>query len=344
MAESNIFHRRLGRSGVLVAPLALGTDNFANPTPADESERMVIAALDFGINLIDTSNTYAAGESERIIGQALAKAGRRDDAVIATKVHYPTGPGLNDRGNSRRHITRACEDSLRRLQTDRIDLYQLHRPDFDTPIDETIAALSDLVRAGKVCYIGTSTSPAWRTVETVLRAELKGHVAPITDQPPYNILDRRIENELVPAALTYGLGLLPWSPLAMGVLGGRYLDDDNRVDGSRAAVRGGIYAERVSPRAVIAGNRFVRAARDAGYDAAQLAIAWVKDQPGVVAPLIGPKTVAQLEHFVPVLDMTFPAELRPMIDTICPPGSAVANFHNSAPWMKMNIDPTGEFD
>ena len=332
-------YRRLGNSGVLVSPLAMGTDNFANPTPADESQRMVLAALDAGINLIDTANSYGAGESERIIGKALADAGRRDEAVIATKVHYPTGPGVNDRGNSRRHIMRACEDSLRRLQTDRIDLYQLHRPDFDTPLDETLRALSDLVSSGKVCYIGTSTSPAWRVVEHVLRAELYGLVAPVTDQPPYNILDRRIENELVPAAQTYGLGLLPWSPLAMGVLGGRYLDDDIRVDGSRAAVRGGIYAERVSQRAVIAGNRFVRAAREAGYDAAQLAIAWVKDQPGVVAPLIGPKSVAQLEHFLPVLEMTFPPELHAMVDEVCPPGSAVANFHNSAPWMKMNVEP-----
>ena len=330
-------YRRLGNSGIKVAPLGLGTDNILNPTPEDESKRMILRALDAGINLLDTANSYKQGESERVIGDTLAETGRRDEAVIATKVHYPMGPGVNDRGNSRRHIMRACEDSLRRLRTDRIDLYQLHRPDFDTPVDETLGALTDLVRQGKVVAIGSSTSPAWRVVECMLRAELKGFVPLATDQPPYNLLDRRIENELVPAALTYGVGLLPWSPLAMGVLGGRYADDDIRVEGSRAAVRGGIYAERVSQRAVETGNRFVRMAREMGEDAARLAITWVKDQPAVVAPLIGPKSVEQLEHFLPVLEMSLSAEVAAACDAINPPGSAAANFHNSAPWMKMQL-------
>lgn len=332
-------HRRLGASGTKVAPLALGTDNILNPTPEDESARMILRALDAGINLIDTSNSYMAGESERVIGETLAAAGRRDEVVIATKVHYPTGPGVNDRGNSRRHIMRACEDSLRRLRTDRIDLYQLHRPDFDTPVDETLEALTDLVRHGKVVHVGSSTSPAWRVIECVLRAELGGFSKFVTDQPPYNLLDRRVENELVPAVQAYGLGLLPWSPLAMGVLGGRYADESSRPADSRAAMRGGIYAERVSQRAIQVGNRFVRMARQAGHDAARLAIAWVKDQPGVVAPLIGPKSVEQLEHFLPVLDMHIDPEMARACDAINPPGSAVANFHNSAPWMKMTLDP-----
>ena len=330
-------YRRLGNSGIKVAPLGLGTDNILNPTAEDESARMILRALDGGINLIDTANSYKQGESERVIGETLAKSGRRDEAVIATKVHYPMGPGVNDRGNSRRHIMRACDDSLRRLRTDRIDLYQLHRPDFDTPIDETLGALTDLVRQGKVVAIGSSTSPAWRVVECMLRAELKGFVPLATDQPPYNLLDRRIENELVPAAQAYGVGLLPWSPLAMGVLGGRYADDDIRVEGSRAAVRGGIYAERVSQRAVETGNRFVRMAREMGEDAARLAITWVKDQPAVVAPLIGPKSVEQLEHFLPVLEMSLTPEVAAACDAINPPGSAAANFHNSAPWMKMQL-------
>jgi aryl-alcohol dehydrogenase-like predicted oxidoreductase len=329
--------RRLGRAGALVAPLALGTDNILNPTPEDESSRMIVRALDGGINLIDTSNSYQSGESERVIGRVLAESGRRDEAVIATKVHYPTGPGPNDRGNSRLHIMRACEQSLRRLQTDRIDLYQLHRPDFDVPIDETLGALTDLVRQGKVCYIGSSTAPAWKVLEGMLVAELKGLVSFVTEQPPYNLLDRRVENELVPMALKYGLGLLPWSPLAMGVLAGRYADDDIRPEGSRASLRGGIYAERVSQGAVQAGNRFVVLARDAGVDPARLAVAWLMHQPAVVAPLIGPRTVEQLEHLLPVLEMTITAEVSAACDSICPPGSAVANFHNSAPWMKMQI-------
>ena len=329
--------RRLGRAGALVAPLALGTDNILNPTPEDESSRMIIRALDGGINLIDTSNSYQAGESERVIGRVLAESGRRDEVVIATKVHYPTGPGPNDRGNSRLHIMRACEQSLRRLQTDRIDLYQLHRPDFDVPVDETLGAMTDLVHQGKVCYIGSSTAPAWKVLEGVLIAELKGLIPFVTEQPPYNLLDRRVENELVPMALKYGLGLLPWSPLAMGVLAGRYADDNIRPDGSRASLRGGIYADRVSQSAVEAGNRFVALAREAGIDPARLAIAWLMHQPAVVAPLIGPRTVEQLENLLPVMEMSITAEIAAACDAICPPGSAVANFHNSAPWMKMQI-------
>jgi 1-deoxyxylulose-5-phosphate synthase len=330
-------YRRLGRSGAKVSVLALGTDNILNPTPEDESVRMILAALDGGINLIDTSNSYAAGEAERVIGRALNDSGRRSEAFIATKAFFPTAGGPNDRGTSRVHLIRACEDSLRRLGTDYIDLFQLHRPDFDVPMEETLSALTDLVRQGKVRYIGSSTSPAWRIMEGLLTAELKGFERFVSEQPPYNLLDRRIENETVPMSLANGVGLLPWSPLAMGILGGRYANDDTRPDGSRAALRGGIYAERVSDAAVFAGNRFVRLAREAGYDAAQLAICWVKDQPGVVAPLIGPKSVAQLQHMLPVADMTLSADMAAMCDTINPPGSAVANFHNSAAWMKMQL-------
>jgi 1-deoxyxylulose-5-phosphate synthase len=331
-------YRRLGRSGASVSVLALGTDNILNPTPEDESIRMILAALDGGINLIDTSNSYAAGEAERVIGKALSQGVRRTEAFIATKAFFPTAAaGPNDRGTSRIHLMQACEDSLRRLRTDHIDLYQLHRHDFLTPIDETLSALTDLVRQGKVRYVGTSTSPAWRVMEAILTAELKGYERVVSEQPPYNLLDRRIENETVPMALANGVGLLPWSPLAMGILGGRYADDDTRVDGSRAAVRGGIYAERVSEAAVLAGNRFVRMARDAGFDAAQLAICWVKDQPGVVAPLIGPKSVGQLQHLLPVADMHLSPDMAAACDTINPPGTAIANFHNSATWMKQQL-------
>ena len=332
-------YRRIGRSGAKVAPLALGTDNILNPTDEAESIRMIHCALDAGLNLIDTSNSYAAGGSETVIGKALAQGHRRDQAFIATKVHYPTGTGPNDRGNSRVHIIRACDESLRRLGTDCIDLYQLHRPDFSVTMEETLGALTDLVRAGKVRYIGSSTSPAWRVMEGVMLADAKGYARFVSEQPPYNLLDRRVENELVPMVLEHGLGLLPWSPLAMGILAGRYADENIRPEGSRAAARGGIYAERVSHAAVAAGNRFVRLARDNGFDPARLAITWLKDQPGVVAPLIGPKSVDQLEHLLPVLEMSMTGDIRTACDSICPPGSAIANFHNSAPWMKMQLTP-----
>lgn len=331
-------YRNLGRTGVKVAPLALGTDNILNPTPEDESRRMILRALDAGINLIDTSNSYRRGEAERVIGAALRESGRRDEAFIATKAHYPTGPGPNDRGNSRLHLIQACEGSLRRLQTDHIDLYQLHRPVFDVPIDETLSALTDLVRQGKVRYIGSSTAPAWKVLEGILTSELKGYVRFVSEQPPYNLLDRRIENELIPVAQAYNLAILPWSPLAMGMLAGRYADEDIRPEDSRASLRGGIYAERVSAKAVQMGNRFVKLARDAGHDPARLAILWVKDQPGITAPIIGPRSVEQLEHLLPVLDMKLPEDIRAACDALVPPGSAVANFHNSAPWMKMQLD------
>jgi aryl-alcohol dehydrogenase-like predicted oxidoreductase len=293
--------------------------------------------MDAGINLIDTSNSYAKGESERIIGRALAASGRRDQVLIATKAHYPVGPGPNDRGNSRLHLMKACEDSLRRLQVDHIDLYQLHRPSFELPIDETMSALTDLVRQGKVRYVGCSTTPAWKAMEAIMVSELKGYVRFVSEQPPYNLLDRRIENEMVPLCREYQMGILPWSPLAMGILAGRYADAADTPADSRASLRGGIYAERVTDRGIEVGSRFVQLARERGISPAQLAVLWVKDQPGITAPLIGPRTLEQLEHFLPVMEMQLGDQLSAACDALVPPGSAVANFHNSAPWMKMQV-------
>ncbi len=330
----NMPYRRLGRSGLLVSPLALGTDNFTNPTPKDESIRLVDAALDAGINLIDTSNSYAAGEAERIIGEALRRSGRRDQAIIATKVHYPTGPGPNDRGNSRRHILQACDESLRRLQVDYIDLYQLHRPDFGVPVEETLSALTDLVRLGKVRYIGSSTAPAWHVVEAVMTSRQHGFEAFISEQSPYNLLDRRVENEMLPACTRFGLGVLAWSPLAMGILAGRYTAPDKRPADSCAAVRGGIYAERVGERGIAAGNRFAALAIEHGYQPAQLALAFLLKQPAIAAALTGPKNVDQMMTLIDAASVEVSIDIETLIDDLLPPGSAVANFFNSAPWMK----------
>ena len=330
-------YRLLGRTGVKIAPLCLGSDNFANPTPEAESIAMIERAIDAGINLIDTSNSYAKGESERIIGRALAASGRRDQVLVATKAHYPTGPGPNDCGNSRLHLMKACEESLKRLQVDCIDLFQLHRPSFELPIEETMCALTDLVRQGKVRYVGCSTTPAWKAMESVMASELKGYVRFVSEQPPYNLLDRRIENEMVPFCQEYQLGIFPWSPLAMGILAGRYADAGKAPEESRAALRGGIYAERVTARGIEVGSRFVQLAKDRGVSPAQLAVLWVKDQPGITAPLIGPRTLEQLEHFLPVMEMQLDDQTRAACDALVPPGSAVADFHNSAPWMKMQV-------
>lgn len=330
-------YRLLGRSGVQVAPLALGTANFADPTPEDEAARIIERALAAGINLIDSGNSYKNGESERFIGNTLKRNRRRQEVILTTKVHFPMGPGPNDRGNSRLHILRACEDSLRRLQTDYIDLYQVHRPDPLVPVEETLDALNDLVRQGKVRYIGCSTHPAWQVMEALMLSERRGYARYVSEQPPYNLLDRRVENELIPLCQAYGLAVLPWSPLAMGILAGRYSSASEIPADSRAALRGGIYAERVTARGVEVGRRFVALAQEHGIAPAQLGLLWLKDQPGVTAPLFGARTVEQLEHILPVLNMELSAELQQACDELVPPGSAVANFHNSAAWMKMRI-------
>lgn len=332
-------YRTLGRTGVKVSPICLGTDNYGFVTSEAESIQMIDTAIDAGINLLDTANVY---DSEPIIAKALAANGKRHQVLIATKVHHPVGPGPNDRDLSRLHIIKSCEDSLRRLGTDYIDLYQLHRPCFHIPVDETLSALTDLVRQGKVRYVGSSTHPAWKIIEAIMVSELKGYVRYVSEQAPYNLLDRRIENELVPMCQAYGVGILVWSPMAMGILSGRYAGWDGKVEhypeGSRAALDmqgkagGGIYAERVTPRGVEVGNRFVALATEIGLTPSQLALLWVKDQPGITAPLAGARTLEQLEKILPVLEMKLDDSVRAACDELVPPGTNVANFLNTALW------------
>jgi aryl-alcohol dehydrogenase-like predicted oxidoreductase len=333
-ANSTMQYRAFGRTGLKISSLVLGTDNLVNPTPEVESLAILDAAADAGINLIDTSNSYAAGQAEILIGKWLGTRARRDDVFIATKVFYPTGPGVNDRGLTRHHILRACEDSLRRLKTDYIDLYQTHRPDPDTALDETLHALDTLVKQGKVRYIGTSTTPAWQVVEGLFSSQEQGLTRFACEQSPYNLLDRRVENELVPACQKHGIALLTWSPMAMGMLAGRYSLADTPPADSRAMLRGGIYAERVTRRGIEVGLQFVALAREANVDPAQLAYLWVKDQLGVTAPIIGPRTLAQLLHALPVADMYLSEELRAACDDLVAPGSVVASFFNTAAWMR----------
>ncbi len=320
-----------------MSPLALGAANFGRPSTPRTSIAIINRALDAGINLIDTSNSYNDGESERIIGRALQENGRRQQTLIATKVYNQVGPGPNDGGNSRLHIIQACEDSLRRLQTDYIDLYQLHRPSPDIPIEETLSALTDLVRQGKVRYVGCSTFPAWQIMEAIMMSELKGYVRFASEQPPYNLLDRRIENERVPLCQKYGLAIFPWGPMGMGVLAGRYSDAKKYPVDSRAALVGGIYAQRVTARGIEAGVQFAHIAQEAGLLPVQLALLWIKDQPGITAPLVGVRTLEHLEQALPVLEMTLSDALRAACDELVAPGTAVVDFHNTAPWMKMEI-------
>lgn len=328
-------YRTLGRSGVKVSPLCLGTMNFGGVTPADESVAIINRSLDGGINFIDTADVYNAGESERIVGQALKENGKRDAVILATKVHGETGPGPNDRGNSRYHILHGCEQSLRRLQTDRIDLYQLHRANLDIPQDETLRALDDLVRAGKVLYIGASTFPAWKVMEGLAVSEKMNLVRFTSEQPPYNLLDRRIENELIPLALQHNLAILPWSPLAGGILAGRY--DQGIPDDSRGVRGTTLFRERMSERGLQVAREVGRMALERGLSTAQLALLWCMLQPGVTSPIVGPRTLAHIESFLPVMEMTLSTDELAAFDTLVHPGNAVADFHNSNNWMKARI-------
>jgi aryl-alcohol dehydrogenase-like predicted oxidoreductase len=329
-------YRILGRTGVRVSPLCLGTMNFGGVTNEEDSIRIIHAALDGGINFVDTANTYNDGQSEAAVGKALRD--RRDKVVLATKVHFRVGDGPNDEGNSRLHILKACDASLRRLQTDYIDLYQIHRPDMEIPVDETLGALTDLVRGGKVRYIGCSTHPAWLVMEALAVSERLHLARYVSEQPPYNLLDRRIENELIPLALRYQLAIIPWAPLAQGVLAGRYpVNQPFPADARAERLKGSIYAERVTSRGIEAGARFAEIANRAGKMPGQLALTWCKDQPGITAPIVGPRTIEQLQQLLPVLKMSLSAEERSACDEINPPGGVLVNFHNTAGWSKAPI-------
>jgi len=332
-------YRTLGRTGLQVSSLCLGTLNFGTPTPEEEARRIMQASLDVGINFFDTADSYNGGESERILGRFLKDTGQRERVILATKVYYPAGEGVNDRGLSRYHILRACADSLRRLHTDRVDLYYTHRSASSLiPVDETLGALTDLVRQGRVCYIGCSTHPAWEIMEALAVSDMKGLARYVAESPPYNLLDRRVENERVPLCQKYGLAIVPWSPIAMGMLAGRYPGDASFPDKSRAAANPqGIYARRINRKGVEVAARVPEIAARYGLTPAQLALLWVKDQPGVTAPIIGPRTVAQLHEMLHVADLHADEALRTAFDELNPPGMAVSDFHNTSGWMKATV-------
>jgi aryl-alcohol dehydrogenase-like predicted oxidoreductase len=331
--------RSLGRSGLMVSPVAIGTFNFSNPTTEADSSAMIERAYEAGVNFFDTSNNYNEGHSELFLGRAIMRLPARHKVVISSKVHFPidANAGPNEQSNSRVNIIRTCEESLRRLGTDYIDLYQLHRPSFHIPTEETLGAMTDLIRQGKVRYIGCSTHPAWKVVEGIMLSESKGLARYISEQPPYNLLDRRVENELVPACLAHGVGLIPYAPLAQGVLSGRYSDANNFPKDSRAARRGGVYIGRVNEPGIEIGRKLTVLAKDARITPAQLAVLWVKDQPAVTAPIFGPRTIEQLEEILPVMNMTLSPDLAAACDKLVPPGSAVTNYHNGCTWMKQQL-------
>jgi aryl-alcohol dehydrogenase-like predicted oxidoreductase len=319
-------HRTLGRTGVHVSPLCLGAMMFGawgNPDH-DDSVRIVHSALDAGINFIDTADVYSRGESERIVGKALA-GGRRENVVLATKLHGSMGEDPNEKGNSRRWIFRAVEASLKRLGTDWIDLYQVHRWDPWTDHDETLAALSDLVAQGKVRYIGSSTYPATQIVEAQHVARERGHRRFVTEQPPYSLLVRGIEADVLPACLEHGMGVIPWSPLAGGWLSGRWRKDQDLPTSTRAQRIPQRYDLSIpeNQRKLDAADALARLADEAGLSLVHLALAFVVNHPAVSAAIVGPRTMEQLTSQLGAVDVTLDAALLDRIDQIVPPGRNV---------------------
>ena len=315
--------RTLGSTGVKVSPLCLGAMMFGawgNPDHED-SIRIIHQALDAGINFIDTADVYSQGESEEIVGKALA-GGQRDNVVLATKVHGTMGEDPNEFGNSRRWIVKEVENSLRRLGTDWIDLYQIHRPEADTDIDETLGALSDLVHAGKVRYVGSSTFPASQIVEAQWVAQRRGRERFVCEQPPYSILVRGIESDVLPTCGRYGMGVIPWSPLAGGWLSGRYRLGEELPKSHRAERIPSRYDLSLpgNQRKLEVADALARVAEEAGITLIEMALAFVIRHPAVTAAIIGPRTIEQLVSQLPAADVELSDETLDRIDEIVPPG------------------------
>lgn len=318
-----IEQRRLGTTGVWVSELCLGTMMFGEWGTKDRSEsiRIIHRALDAGITFVDTADVYSAGESEVIVGKALA--GSRDDIVLATKAFMPMSDDLNHRGSSRRWIIREAEDSLSRLGTDWIDLYQIHRWDPETDLDETLGALSDLVHQGKIRYFGHSTFPASAIVEAQWTAQRRNRERFVTEQPTYSILTRAIENDVLPTCRRYGMGVLSYSPLAGGWLSGRYGHDATQGPTSAARQR---LADRFdlgrpeNQRKLEAAGQLAQLADDGGISLIELAIAFVLRHPAVTAAIIGPRTMEHLESQLTATDVHLTADVLDRIDQIVAPG------------------------
>ncbi|QIQ04110.1 aldo/keto reductase [Streptomyces liangshanensis] len=310
-------YRTLGRTGIKVSPYALGTLMFASTignADHEDSIRVIHKALDAGINFVDTADAYA--DSEEVVGKALH--GRRDHVVLATKVSRPMGDDPNQQGTSRRWIVQAVENSLRRLRTDHIDLYQIHRLDPTTDVEETLSALTDLIRSGKVRAIGSSNTPASDIVEAQWVAERRGLARFRTEQPAYSLLNRGIEREVLPVVRRYGMGALVWGPLAQGLLTGRVRK--NQENGLR---RAGYFKHLTDEHRIDAVEQFIALAEEAGMPLTHLASAFAIAHPGVTSAIVGPRTTAHLDDLLAGLDVTLTDDILDRIDKIVPPGTDV---------------------
>ena len=325
-------YRSLGRTGAKVSVLCLGCMMFGGKTTPEDSYTIIDRAIDAGINFLDTANVYSRGRSEEVTGQALKRNGKRDKIVLATKVHGvmdDNDPNMS--GNTRRNIIQQCDASLKRLQTDWIDLYQIHRPQSSVPIDETLRALDDLIRAGKVRYVGTSTFGAWQLMESLWVSKELGLNRFVCEQPPYNLLDRRIERELIPLAQSYGIGLIPWSPLAGGLLTGKYNRNTPAPEGTRFAdfTSNPILQKRWNDIAFDAIDQYDAYVKERGVPFSHFALAWCAAMPGVTAPIIGPRTLEQLEDNLKALDFKITPEDMAKVDTIVPKGGMVSPYYDA---------------
>jgi len=320
-------YRLLGRTGIRVSPLCLGAMMFGKLANADHEEciGMVHKALDTGINFVDTADAYSRGESEEIVGKALK--GRRDSVVLATKAFQPMSEDPNDRGGSRRWLTRAVENSLMRLQTDYIDVYQLHRPVPDTDIEETLSVLTDLMRQGKIRTFGASTFPAADIVEAQWVAERRGLARFRTEQPPYSILNRAIERDVLPACQRFGMGVMSWSPLAKGMLTGKYRRGEQTPDTTRARFFPKAMSDETSIETV---EQLLPIAERAGISLIHMALAFVVSHPAITAAIIGPRTPEQLDSYLAGLEVVLSDEVLDQIDAVVPPGTDVAPLEGAA--------------
>jgi aryl-alcohol dehydrogenase-like predicted oxidoreductase len=307
-----------------VSPLCLGAMMFGawGNRDHDDSIRIIHRALDAGVNFIDTADVYAQGESEEVVGKALS-GGRRDDVVVATKFHGRMGDDPNRRGNARRWIMRAVDGSLRRLGTDWIDLYQAHRPEPGMDVDETLGALTDLVRAGKIRYLGSSTFPASAIVEAQWTAERRGRERFVCEQPPYSLLVRGVEADVLPVCERYGMGVISWSPLAGGWLSGRYRKGQEAPQSTRAQRIPRRYDLSLpeNQRKLEAADALARLAEEAGLSLIHLALAFVLNHPAVTSAIVGPRTMEHLESQLGAVEVELPVELLDRIDEIVPPGT-----------------------
>lgn len=323
-------YRPLGRTGVQVSPLCLGAMMFGPWGNNDHADaiRIIHGALDAGINFVDTADIYSGGVSEEIVGQALA--GRRDEVFVATKFFMPMGEEPNQRGGSRRWIMKEVENSLRRLNTDHIDLYQVHRPSPDTDIEETLGALTDLVRQGKVRYLGSSSFAASQIVEAQWASRDRHLERFVTEQPPYSILVRGIEEDILPTVQRFGMGTLTYSPLSGGWLSGRWRKDGASAPTSSARPTARFdMAQPANQRKLDVVEELFHLAQQAGLTLIELAIAFVIRHPGVTAAIVGPRTMDQLEAYLPAADVTLPTDVLDRIDELVAPGVTINPDDNS---------------